>query len=69
MWMHKNPDPRNQTIENLDWALKELSLHDKDTWFQWASRLTAEQEKLGYYTRYVRQDETRQVCLAQEVVV
>nr|ULF99880.1 MAG: hypothetical protein [Triatovirus sp.] len=69
MWMHKNPDPRNQTIENIEWALKELSLHNREIWLEWSPKLTEQQELLGYYTRFINQDETRQVCLAQDVMM
>lgn len=67
MWMHRCPDPRNQTIENLEWALKELSLHSKDVWDLWSPRLRRELEELGHYTVYVYQDTTRAVCLAQTI--
>jgi len=67
MWMHKCPDPRIQTIENLEWALKELSLHSEDIWIQWSPKLRKELEELGHYTKYVYQDTTRAVCLAQTI--
>nr|QJI52216.1 MAG: nonstructural polyprotein [Dicistroviridae sp.] len=67
MWMHKCPDPRIQTIENLEWALKELSLHKKEVWEQWAPRLWKELVELEHYTRYIHQDSTRMVCLAQTI--
>lgn len=65
MWIHKCPDPRAQTIENLEWALKELSLHNDFTWECWASVLREQQVRLGYYTKFRDQEETRLVCLSQ----
>lgn len=65
MWMHKCPDPRKQTIENLEWALKELSLHDEDTWLRWAPVLRVQAELLDHYTIYVDQISTREACRAQ----
>lgn len=67
MWMHKCPDPVSQTNENLDWALKELSLHDHKTWYTWAPVIHGEQVRLGYYTEFINQDETRQVVLSQNL--
>lgn len=69
MWMHKNPDPRNQTIENIDWALKELSLHSQDVWGEWSPKLIEQQQRLGHYTSFVNQDETRLVCLSQNIMM
>lgn len=65
-WVHKTPDKQTQTIENLEWALKELSLHPKETWDQWSSKLKKEQEKLGYYTFMRYQEDARDKCLSQE---
>lgn len=67
MWMHKNPDPRNQTIENLDWALKELSLHSHKDWYNWAPVIHGEQVRLGYQTMFRNQFETRQVVLSENL--
>jgi len=67
MWMHKCPDPVNQTIENLDWALKELSLHDHKTWYTWAPVIHGEQVRLGHYTEFVNQTDTRLVVLSQNL--
>nr|QXV86537.1 nonstructural polyprotein [Dicistroviridae sp.] len=67
MWMHKTPDPRNQTIENLDWALKELSLHDHKTWYKWAPVMHQEQERLGYYTPFKHHFEVRNIVLDQDI--
>lgn len=64
MWLHKTPDKVFQTIENLEWAIRELSLHPKAVWEQWYPRLQDEQRRLGYYTSFVDQDETRNVVLS-----
>ena len=67
MWMHRNPDPRNQTIENLEWAVKELSLHSREVWNQWFPKLQEQMVALRHYTRLINQDDARQVCLAQNI--
>jgi len=67
MWMHKCPDPVSQTIENLDWALKELSLHDHKAWYTWAPVIHGEQVRLGHYTQFINQNDTRLVVLSQNL--
>nr|UHK03032.1 MAG: RNA helicase [Guiyang dicistrovirus 3] len=67
MWMHKCPDAQKQTVENLEWALKELSLHTAEVWQKWAPVLLREEEALGSYSMLVDQDQTRLVCRAQNI--
>ena len=68
MWMKDCPDDKAQTIENIDWALKELSLHDRETWCLWSPVLQLLQQELGYYTRFCDQRETRNY-VAGEVLI
>ncbi|AYW51544.1 non-structural polyprotein [Myrmica scabrinodis virus 2] len=63
MWIHKCPDPNAQTIEELDSCLRELSLHDCDTWNKWAPVLISAGRRLGHYTEFVNQEETRAFVL------
>lgn len=65
MWMHITPDAEAQTIENLEWGLKELSLHREEVWKQWSPRFFGLMEKLGHYTVWKTQDSARSACLAQ----
>jgi len=67
MWMHKCPDPVRQTCENLDWALKELSLHDHRTWYTWAPVIHGEQVRLGFFTEWKHQADTRLEVLSQNL--
>jgi len=69
MWIHKCPDQVAQTIANLEFSLKELSLHDNNTWDEWAPKLKQECEKLGHYTLYKNKEETKLVCLDQTLLL
>lgn len=66
MWMHKCPDPELQTIDNLEWACKELSLHDSKVWKQWFPVLERQMVKLGHRTLFCRQMEVRDIVLRGE---
>lgn len=66
MWMHRCPDPELQTIENLEWACKELSLHDRKIWKQWFPVLEREMLELGHRTLFCRQMEVRDIVLRGE---
>lgn len=66
MWLHKCADKKLQTIDNLEWALKELSLHKPEVWAQWSPVLRREGEKLGHYTSLCDQKDARMVCLSQD---
>lgn len=66
MWMRKAPDPRYQTIAELENALRELSLHKSDVWSTWAPVLLRELEELGHYTHFVDHNETRLFTINQE---
>jgi len=65
MWLHKCPDKRLQTIDNLEWALKELALHDEKVWNEWAPVLHREGERLNHYTMLKQQLDARVACLSQ----
>nr|WPV63190.1 MAG: RNA-dependent RNA polymerase [Wufeng shrew dicistrovirus 2] len=69
MWIHKSPDPRLQTVSNLEWALKELSLHSEETWNEWSPKLRQQCERLGQYTIYKDRDYTKRVCLDQDLIM
>lgn len=66
MWMHRCPDPELQTIENLEWACKELALHKEDIWRQWFPVLERELLELGHRTLFCRQMEVRDIVLRGE---
>jgi len=68
-WIHQCPDPKAQTIANLEFALKELSCHEAGVWDEWSGKLHAECIKLGHYSQYKNQRETRAVCLDQDLVL
>nr|ULF99883.1 MAG: hypothetical protein 1 [Triatovirus sp.] len=59
MWIHKSPDARAQTIENLEFAIKELSLHPVFVWEQWHPVLCRVGEKLRHYTNLRNHNEVR----------
>lgn len=61
MWMHECPDPELQTVENLEWAIKELSLHSPSVWKDWFPVLDRELRSLGHFTQFCRQMEVREV--------
>lgn len=63
MWIHSCPDARAQTIEQLDWALRELSLHSKDNWNRWAPTFKRLGKELGHSTQFANWMETREVVL------
>lgn len=65
MWLHKCPDKKLQTVENLEWAIRELSLHPRAVWDQWFPRLQDEQRRLGYWTGFLDQFETRSIVLSE----
>nr|QJI52111.1 MAG: hypothetical protein 1 [Dicistroviridae sp.] len=66
MWMHKNPDPKLQTISELENALRELSLHKGHVWKLWSPKLIEELEELGHFTQFKNQTETRMFTMNQE---
>lgn len=68
-WIHVTPDPKGQTIANLEFALKELSCHEPRVWNFWSMALQNECKKLGHYTEFTNQRETRAVCLDQDLVL
>lgn len=63
MWMHKCPDWKAQTIVSVETQLKELSLHRKDVWCEWAPKFHQLLQNLGHYTMFVDQEETLEVML------
>lgn len=65
MWLHKCPDKALQTIDNLEWALKELALHESTIWDEWSPVLKREGEKLGHYTALRYQHDAKMACLSQ----
>lgn len=65
-WIHRCPDKRAQTIANLEFGLKELSLHSEEIWNKWAPALQYQCEKLGHYTMFKEQDVVRLICLGQD---
>lgn len=67
MWVHVTPDVEAQTVETLDWAIRELSLHSENVWNTWIPVLVREQRRLGFYTRFTDWFETRIYTLNQEV--
>nr|QJI52113.1 MAG: hypothetical protein 1 [Dicistroviridae sp.] len=65
MWLHRCPDRKLQTIDNLEWAIKELALHDEEIWKIYSPILMREGERLGHYTLYKEHLEARVACLSQ----
>nr|UZC83387.1 polyprotein [Anagyrus vladimiri dicistrovirus] len=45
MWIRANPDPHYQTFSNIEFSLRELSLHPQETWDEWAPKLLSLCEK------------------------
>nr|WKV34468.1 MAG: RNA-dependent RNA polymerase [Riboviria sp.] len=64
MWVHRCPDPKTQTIVELETAIKELSLHPKEIWNYWFPILNREAERLDHYTDLQIHSEVRSICLA-----
>lgn len=65
MWVHRCPDPATQTIVELETAIKELSLHPKETWDQWFPKLNGEAQSLGHFTDLKEHQKVRAITLAQ----
>jgi len=65
MWLHRCPDKKLQTIDNLEWAIKELALHDDEIWNIYQPILIREGERLGHYTCYKEHLDARVACLSQ----
>lgn len=59
MWIRDCPDERLQTIENLEFAVRELSLHGEDTWNEWFPCLNRLMVELNHYTVFCNRDEVR----------
>nr|QGN03908.1 NSP [Wuhan arthropod virus 2] len=66
MWNHKCPDPRIQTIVELDKAIEELSLHYEFVWNKWWPVLNECGESLGHYTDLKEQKDVRNIALGQK---
>lgn len=67
MWMHQNPDPQSQTIENCEWSLRELALHPKDVWNQWFPKINGLMVELGHYTQFTEYERTKAFTLSQQL--
>lgn len=67
MWMHQNPDPQSQTIENCEWSLRELALHPKDVWNQWFPKINGLMVELGHYTQFTEYERTKAFTLSQRL--
>lgn len=65
MWVKKCPDPKSQTIVELETAIKELSLHSEETWNSWFPKLNECGQSLGYYTALKEQMLVRRLTRAQ----
>lgn len=63
MWMHKCPDWKAQTVVSLETQLKELCLHRRDIWCEWAPKFHQLLQNLGHYTMFVDQEETLEIIL------
>jgi len=59
MWLHKCPDPIDQTKAQIDNSLRELSLHDGETWNKWYPVFAKCGKQIGHYTEFVDHAETR----------
>ena len=65
MWVHKCPDPKTQTIIELETAIKELSLHTTQEWNDWFPLLEKNAQVLGHYTSFKEQFIVRRLCRSQ----
>lgn len=65
MWVHKCPDPKTQTLVELETAIKELSLHDESVWNDWFPILDKCGQSLGSYTNMREQFIVRRICRSQ----
>lgn len=65
MWVHKCPDPKTQTIIELETAIKELSLHTIQEWNDWFPLLEKNAQALGHYTSFKEQFIVRRLCRSQ----
>lgn len=65
MWLHKCPDKVTQMVTQLDAQMRELSLHDSETWDKWSSVFADLGKQYGHYTVYVNQEETRAEVLLE----
>ncbi|UXD79991.1 putative RdRP [Linepithema humile picorna-like virus 2] len=65
MWMHQTPDARAQTIENLEWAIKELSLHSIEVWKKYFPLLNTLLISLDHCTLFKNYREVQKLVLEQ----
>lgn len=63
MWIHKCPDPEEQTKTQIDNSLRELSLHDLNTWNKWYTVFAKCGKQLGHYTEFAHHADTRAVVI------
>lgn len=63
MWIHKCPDPIAQVKEQIDNSLRELCLHDQETWNKWYTVFAKCGKQIGHYTEFVNRAETQTVVL------
>lgn len=63
MWIHQTPDRMSATADNIDWSLRELSLHPAAVWTEFAPNLVALCAECGRCTLYSQHLETRSAVL------
>lgn len=63
MWIHKCPDPVAQVSEQIDNSLRELAMHEEQTWNKWYPVFAKCGKQIGHYTEFVNHAETRAVVL------
>lgn len=66
MWIHKSDDPVEATVANLEFSLRELSLHSEDVWDLYAPKLVEIVNKLGRTTVFNDYVETQEFVLNSE---
>lgn len=67
MWLHRCPDERIQTIANLEWAIRELSLHDDEKWNKWFPIFDSLLSRMGHETEFRHKLDVRREVLESKL--
>lgn len=65
MWIRKCPDPVFQMCSQLEWTLKELSLHEREVFEEWAPKICGILERYGVYTPLKHYELAQRACKSQ----
>nr|QLI47713.1 MAG: nonstructural polyprotein [Dicistroviridae sp.] len=67
MWIHRSDDPVEAMKCNMEFSLRELSLHDEETWNRWAPKMHELLQDHGCTTIFLDYQDTRAFVLDPEL--